>query len=332
MKLKRILSISMTMTMTMARKMAMLMTIALAMSLAATVAASELSDGLNVRANSSSINQAAGPGIIAMAAESFKTGGEEELVKASLLTETGAVTPGGSLLAGIRLQMEDGWYVYWKNPGDSGIPTSVSWNLPQGFTAGELMWPWPGIFYTDSFISYGYKEEVVLFTELMAPADAGTGSNITLSASVTWLVCKDICIPGSAELSEIVRVTDTRPDVISENRELFDRYRERLPVSIPELEASATEDTRTIVLNLKHSGLKNADVNNLVFYCSEEGIVESGAEQYFEVTDHGLRIMLQKSAFINKEISTLKGVLFNAGGWGGNGMKALSVTAVLSDN
>jgi DsbC/DsbD-like thiol-disulfide interchange protein len=328
MNLKRKLSIFMAMAM----KMAVLMTIAVATTLVTSVVGSDFSHGLNARAISSSINQAAGPGIIVMSAESFQTAGEEELVKASLLTETGAVTPGGSLLAGIRLQMEDGWYVYWKNPGDSGIPTSVRWDLPQGFKSGELMWPWPGSFYTDSFISYGYKEEVVLFTELMAPADAITGSDVTLSASVTWLVCKDICIPGSAELSKIVRITNIRHDVISENRELFNRYRERLPVIIPELEATVKENASTIDLYLKHDGLKNADVNNLVFYCNDEGIVESGAEQYYELTDHGLRIVLKKSAFINNDITTLKGVLYNAGGWGGNGMKALSVTAVLSDN
>ena len=323
---------AMAMAMAIAIKMAMLMTIAVALTLIAAVAGSEFSDGLKVRANSNSFNQVTGPGINAVAPDPFQTSTEEELVRASIITESEAITPGGSLLAGIRLQMEDGWYVYWKNPGDSGIPTSVSWDLPEGFKAGDLMWPWPGSFYTDSFISYGYKEEVVLFTELTAPADAGTGSDVTLSASVTWLVCMDICIPGSAELSKIVRVSEKLPEVVSENREIFNRYRERLPVSIPELEATAREDARTIELYLKHDGLKNADVNNLVFYCSEEGIVESGAEQYYEVTDHGLRIVLEKSAFINKEISTINGVLYNAGGWGGNGMKALSVTAVLSDN
>ena len=332
MKLKRKLSLTMAMAMAKAKKMAMPVTIAVALMLIAGVAGPEFSDGLKVRANTISFSQVAISGINIAVADPLQTAGEEDLVRASVLTETGAVTPGGSLLVGIRLQMEDGWYVYWKNPGDSGIPTSVSWDLPEGFTAGDLMWPWPGSFYTDSYISYGYKEEVVLFTELMAPVDAGTGSDVRLSASVTWLVCKDICIPGSAELNKTVHVSEKRPDVTSENRELFDRYRERLPVTIPELEATAREEARTIELDLKHDGLKNADVRDLVFYCSEEGIVESGAEQYYEVTEYGLRIVLQKSAFINSEITKVKGVLYNAGGWGGNGMKALSVTAVLSDN
>jgi DsbC/DsbD-like thiol-disulfide interchange protein len=332
MRLKRKISLTMAKAMAMTKKMAMPVTITVAMMLIAGIAGSEFSDGLKVRANSSPFNQGAISGINIVAGDPLQTPGEEELVRASMLTETGAIIPGGSLLVGIRLQMEDGWYVYWKNPGDSGIPTSVSWDLPRGFTAGDLMWPWPGSFYTDSFISYGYKDEVVLFAELTAPADAGTGSDVTLTASVTWLVCKDICIPGSAELSKNVPVSEKRPEVFSDNREIFDRYRERLPVSIPELEATALEDARTIELYLKHDGLKNTDVNSLVFYCSEEGIVESGAEQYYEVTGHGLRIVLQKSAFINKEISTINGVLYNAGGWGGNGMKALSLTAVLSDN
>lgn len=262
----------------------------------------------------------------------LQSGDDEELVRASLLTESAAIMPGGTVLAGVRLQMAEGWYVYWKNPGDSGIPTSVKWELPEGFSSSELMWPWPGSFYTDSFVSYGYKEEVVLFTELKAPDGAETGSEVTISASVTWLVCKDICIPGSAEVSESVRVTERQPGIITGNEALFDSFRLRLPVSVPGLEAAATEDDRSIVLHLKHDGLRNADVNNLVFYCSEEGVVESGAEQYYEITENGLRIELQKSAFIGDDISKISGVLYNAGGWGGNGMKALSVTAVLSDN
>ncbi|MFU8861478.1 MAG: protein-disulfide reductase DsbD domain-containing protein [Cyclonatronaceae bacterium] len=262
----------------------------------------------------------------------FKPGDDEDLVKATLLTESPAIMPGGTLLAGVRLQMAEGWYVYWKNPGDSGIPTSVRWNLPEGFSSSDLMWPWPGSFYTDSFVSYGYKEEVVLFTELSAPNDAETGNDITVSASVTWLVCKDICIPGSADVSETVRVTDHQPGLISENTTLFDTYRLRLPVAVPGLEADATEDDRSVTLHLKHEGLRNADVNSLAFYCSQEGVVESGADQLYEITDSGLRIVLRKSAFIGNDISKISGVLYNAGGWGGNGMKALTVTVVLSEH
>jgi len=70
-------------------------------------------------------------------------------VKASLVAETDAVRPGQPLTVGIRLEMEKGWHTYWRNPGDSGLPTRVRWTLPAGFSAGELRWPYPQRFAID---------------------------------------------------------------------------------------------------------------------------------------------------------------------------------------
>src|SRR3954469_3312524 len=64
-------------------------------------------------------------------------------VKASLVAEVSSFTPGKPFLAGVRLQHDAGWHTYWKDPGDSGLPTTVAWNLPKGVTAGPLEWPEP---------------------------------------------------------------------------------------------------------------------------------------------------------------------------------------------
>jgi DsbC/DsbD-like thiol-disulfide interchange protein len=254
-------------------------------------------------------------------------GDEDNLVTASLLTEAPAIRTGGTLLTGIRLEMEEGWYVYWKNPGDSGIPTTVRWSLPAGYAMGDLLWPTPGQFYTDSFVSYGYKDEVILFAELAAPAHAQPGTDFELSAQVVWLVCKDVCIPGSAEVSTVVRISEHQPEAEPSVREVFDRHRKNLPVPVPGMQAEVREEGSGIIIDLHNENLREAEISALTFYCEQEGVVESGADQHFETTGSGLRISLQKSTFLNSEVREISGVLYNANGWGGNGMKGIQVTA-----
>ena len=121
-------------------------------------------------------------------------------VKATLVAETDAVAPGQTLVVGIRLQMDAGWHTYWRNPGDSGLPTRVRWTLPDGFVAGDLQWPVPERFPTGPIVSYGYSGEVVLSVEVRVPAGLA-GKEARLAARVDWLECQEACLPGRAELT-----------------------------------------------------------------------------------------------------------------------------------
>src|SRR5258705_12747358 len=58
-------------------------------------------------------------------------------VKAHLVSEVSAVAPGQSFWVALELNIRDGWHTYWRNPGDSGQATTLKWQLPPGFTAGE---------------------------------------------------------------------------------------------------------------------------------------------------------------------------------------------------
>ena len=65
------------------------------------------------------------------------------LVKASLLADTSAIVPGQAFQVGVLLEMAPGWHTYWQYSGDAGLPTSIDWELPPGFTAGPIQWPVP---------------------------------------------------------------------------------------------------------------------------------------------------------------------------------------------
>lgn len=107
---------------------------------------------------------------------------------------------GASFYVAIRQDIEEGWHTYWRNPGDSGLAPKITWNLPEGFETGALLWPVPQSILIESLTNYGYEDSATLIQEFRAPRSLPQGP-LTLSAHIDLLVCKDICIPESHEAS-----------------------------------------------------------------------------------------------------------------------------------
>ena len=80
----------------------------------------------------------------------------KDLVRAELVAETASVAPASTLWVDLNLRIKPGWHVYWRNPGDSGLPTTIDWQLPSGFSAGNIRWPMPEHFVQSGIGSYGY--------------------------------------------------------------------------------------------------------------------------------------------------------------------------------
>jgi len=95
-----------------------------------------------------------------------------EHVEADLVADQAGVQAGKPVLVGLRLRMAPQWHTYWRNPGDSGLPTKVQWILPEGWKAGELQWPFPQPLPVGPLMNYGYEDEVVLLAQLVPPASA----------------------------------------------------------------------------------------------------------------------------------------------------------------
>ena len=97
---------------------------------------------------------------------------------------------------GIKFDIKKDWHIYWKNSGESGAPTKVEWLLSNDANPKALKWPIPEVFIErGNIITYGYSDEVVLLS------DISTTNIDNIKAKVSWLACKDICIPGSAEVT-----------------------------------------------------------------------------------------------------------------------------------
>lgn len=122
-------------------------------------------------------------------------------VQVRLISDSTQVAPGQTLLLALEQKIAPHWHTYWKNPGDSGQPTSIEWKLPQGATASDILWPAPKRFDVGPITNYGYEDRVVLLTEIRLPQGLTPGSTATIGAEATWLVCREECIPQQATLS-----------------------------------------------------------------------------------------------------------------------------------
>jgi thiol:disulfide interchange protein DsbD len=127
-------------------------------------------------------------------------------VRAELLAHAPrGVAAGQPVWLGLQLAHQPEWHTYWKNPGDSGLPTVLEWTLPAGVTAGDVAWPTPKKIPIGNLANYGYEGTVLLPVPVtVAPGFAGDKLEIKLKAS--WLVCRKECIPQEGEFALSVPV------------------------------------------------------------------------------------------------------------------------------
>lgn len=223
-------------------------------------------------------------------------------VEVELLAGHLKLAPGDETWLAIRIKADEEWHTYWKNPGDTGLPTTVEWTLPPGYEVGELQWPYPERYQSEGLVSFVYEREEFVLSRLKVP-DSATPGEVDLSARVEWLACKEACIPGSAELSlklEIAEQPLEGPSLSAIQGALS-----RLPQ--PALEGlAASWDGQAIALQ---ADWELGEVEKLWFVPIQELIIENGAEQLFEVNSGKLGIQLTPAAVNPVKPDRLEGVL-----------------------
>jgi DsbC/DsbD-like thiol-disulfide interchange protein len=126
---------------------------------------------------------------------------EDARVTARLVADTSAVEPGSVFRLGVHFEIEDGWHIYWRNPGGAGLTTAIDFDLPAGYGAGPLQWPLPIAFdQSEGIPGYGYESSVVLASEVAVASNTDRSRPGTVRAGVSWLACKGVCVLGSAVL------------------------------------------------------------------------------------------------------------------------------------
>jgi thiol:disulfide interchange protein DsbD len=155
-----------------------------------------------------------------------------------VLADVTAINPGSSFNVGVMFDIKPGWHIYWTNPGDSGTPTSVKFELPAGFVVSDVRYPVPVRFEQPAdVVGYGYTGSVLLTAQVRAPRDLPKDAPVRIGATARWLCCRDVCIPGNAKVDLTLPVA--ADDAGRTNPELFDQWLARVPVDAPAADALA---------------------------------------------------------------------------------------------
>jgi len=131
-----------------------------------------------------------------------------EHAEVELIAEKTALVVGEKNTIGLSIKHAPHWHTYWKNPGDSGYPTKITWQVPAGYGVGDFDWPTPKRLATGPIINFGYEGEVLLPLTVSVPTSAKPGDSITLKGKAEWLVCKDVCIPEEGEVAVTLPVSE----------------------------------------------------------------------------------------------------------------------------
>lgn len=184
----------------------------------------------------------------------------EDAVQARLIAGGQAVVPGQTLRLGVHLAQDEGWHTYWRNGGDSGLPTYIEWDLPEGVEAGPILWPTPKLYEeAGGLLAYGYADDIVLFTDVRLPEDLRVGDTVTFRADVDWLMCKELCIPGAAEVELTLPVASAPVPTTGRDAELMAASWARVPTPTDDFvfhrELTAVPAGQTVHLALQAVGV-----------------------------------------------------------------------------
>ena len=231
-----------------------------------------------------------------------------DLVKAELVAETVSLAPGSTLWVDLHLRIKPGWHVYWRNPGDSGLPTAIEWRLPSGFSAGSILWPVPEHFVQSGIGNYGYAGSADLLVPITVPKEVAIGDTAVLAAEASWLACAEICIPGGASLSLSLPVAagPVAPD--PPDAALFAAVRRTLPLPA-KFETRFVSEPREYRLLVPEAALAGLRDPTGTFFPNDSSLIDHAAEPRTSRRTDGLEIVLEKAAAATNPPATLDGVL-----------------------
>ena len=227
---------------------------------------------------------------------------------AQLVAEVNAIAPGQAFTAALLLLMDEGWHTYWVNPGDAGTPASIEWNLPPGFEAGPIQWPYPELIEAPPLMSYGYRDEVLLLVEITPPEDLALGRSVALEAGASWLICSDICLPAEQQIRlQLLAAASAERDESWTGPIVA--ARDRLPMSVAGWEIRAERASAGYALHAIPLNGEPAWLEDPYYFSRDEAVVSPAAPQLVSRSNGSFTLNLQESSFSSGPATRLEGVL-----------------------
>jgi thiol:disulfide interchange protein DsbD len=226
-------------------------------------------------------------------------------VRLELISPSATVQPGGAIPVGLHFSLDKGWHVYWVNAGDSGNPPQIRCKLPAGVTVSSMQFPAPSRLPLGPLMDYGYEDEVLFPMELHASSRLHSRHMLKIPAHVDWLVCREVCIPGKANLVLPLTISKKTATPNPRVKALFDLWHSRLPKPLPPSWSATFATTPTgFVLTVMGEPGKSAE-----FFPLDPGQINNAAPQTVRSLIKGVQVSLKKDENFSSTLDRLNGVL-----------------------
>jgi thiol:disulfide interchange protein DsbD len=203
-------------------------------------------------------------------------------VKSQLVSAVSAIEPGQPFDVALRFVLDEHWHTYYKKPGDSGLATSIDWTLPEGFTASDITWPNPQRLPFGPLTNFGYEGTVLHVVTITPPVRLKPGESVTLKARGDWLVCEEICIPGSAEYE--LKLPVRAAAAPSKWTAAFSEFRDQQPQA---LDNTTFHRSKNLLLIELPTILPDTP---LAFFPDQEGIIDNTVFPQLITSGNGSRL------------------------------------------
>ncbi|MFT4076781.1 MAG: protein-disulfide reductase DsbD family protein [Asticcacaulis sp.] len=221
--------------------------------------------------------------LLAFAVPANAEEGKSAHITARLIAESATVAPSGDVTIALEYTPAPGWHTYWVNAGDTGLPPKFTWNLPDNVAVGQIDWPVPEVLPSFGLVSYGFTGRTTLLMPLHNASALSPGDILPIKAHVDFLVCADVCIPESLDVSLDLKVGAPKP---GKDAETIEKARQALPVKS---DATATVDLKNGEVEL---GFPLSDVNaqGAYFFPEQGGIINAPAPQALDMGASGFTL------------------------------------------
>lgn len=232
-------------------------------------------------------------------------------VDVSLISESASITAGKKFTVGLKIHHHPGFHTYWKSPGIAGVPVKIAWQLPEGFKAGAIQWPYPQRSMMAIHPVHGFERDVLLMVEITAPATL-TASQVELKASASWMACADGCYPGKKELSLTLPVS-AQAAADPATAEAFAKARTELPQALEHWKIELLSEADATEIRLRLTPADDQAITPVdPYFFSADGQVSSAPVQTVQVKDGGvIEITAPRAEFGPKVGKTLPGILIS---------------------
>ncbi len=234
--------------------------------------------------------------------------GKSEHAEAALVFERSAATPGDTFLGALRLKLADKWHVYWRNPGDSGLPPTVTWASSPQVTAGDFRFPAPHAIPLATLMNYGYEHEVVLPFDVKIATDAKPGDILTIGGKFEYLICADICIPEDVTLTAAMPVAKA-PSTSEDGSQVIVGALASIPVQLTgHAVVARTADGYKLAVLDRAVADAAADASAIRFFPYGAELVNP-AKQVVRTGANGVLLELKASEFAKPGDNALSGIV-----------------------